>query len=104
MNNSPMVSQRNANLDLDKRGFRSNKENEDIVSIMLKQAYTVDSDVTWSRRLLKKEQRCKSMLATIKMTPKLILDRRIQCDTGLMKGLQCVLGPHIKPLVVQSDF
>jgi len=75
------------------------RENKDRVSNMLKWAYVVNSDVTWSCRPMKKEQRCKTMLPNTKMTPKLILDATMSCDTGLMKMHQCVLGPHMKYVV-----
>lgn len=40
----------------------------------VKQAYILNSDVTWSCRPVKKEQSCKSIVANTKMTLKLVLD------------------------------
>lgn len=48
------------NADLDKIGFRSDKDNTEIVfNICLKAPYTVNSDVTWNCRPVKKQKNMK---------------------------------------------
>lgn len=101
--NSPMGSWRNADMELDRAGFRGKKEKKkEIASITYKTKYKVNLDVIWNCRPMNTEQKCKRVLADW-MYPKMILDWGRRNDQHKRiphsEGLQMLMIHHnIPPL------